>query len=62
MTWLKLLPQIIKFLLVELPKFIEAMTLANKDRKYNNKVDEYNAALKEYKTSKDLDALNDLSK
>ena len=38
------------------------MTLANKDRKYNNKVDEYNAALKEYKTSKDLDALNDLSK
>lgn len=60
LSWAKLIPLIIKFILTDLPLFIEQVQLASKDRQYNKAMDLYDDAIKNYKKTKSLDSLNQL--
>ena len=61
MNWVKLIPSILKFLFDELPRFIEQLKLAAKDKKHASNIARYQQALSKFYKEKDLDALNQLS-
>lgn len=61
-SWIALIPIVLKFIIQEVPKFIAQYKLYAKDKKYENKVELFNEAVKKYKKTKVLKDLNDLAK
>ena len=62
MTWVSTILAVIKFIVSEVPKFMESWRKASKDDHYNNNIERFNDAYKKYKKSLTLEDLNELSK
>ena len=60
MAWISTVLAILKFIALELPKFLEAWGKYKKDVKYQKNVDKIDAALKDYKKTISLEALKEL--
>jgi hypothetical protein len=62
MTWVKLIPDLIKFIITTLPEIIEYWIKSSKDKNYRARINEIDAKVEEYERTRDLDALNEISK